>query len=211
MFIEFYQDTVCPWCRIGKANLDQALARWDGERVSVRFKAFLLDPSLPPEGTDFRPLMAGKMAGPARVDQIFGRVTEAGLVAGVHFDFSNVTLMPNSFLSHQLIMLAPPQLASKTFDAITKAYFEENVNIGDVDELVKIAERTGITDIDVRQLLTEGAAAGRVLEDLESARELGIQGVPFILINGRHALYGAQPVEALLRALTEAAANIEEE
>ena len=83
MIIDVYQDTVCPWCRIGKANLLRALKSWEGaDTVTIRWHAYLLDPTTPPEGREFKQNMIDKMGGPDRLKQILGQVTQAGAASG---------------------------------------------------------------------------------------------------------------------------------
>src|ERR1700730_1228050 len=87
MIIDVYQDTVCPWCRIGKANLLRALKTWEGaETVTIRWHAYQLDPTTPLEGRDFNQSMIDKMGGPERLKQIMVHLTQAGAASGLLFD-----------------------------------------------------------------------------------------------------------------------------
>ncbi|MCK9910285.1 DsbA family protein, partial [Microbacteriaceae bacterium K1510] len=117
------QDTVCPWCRIGKQNLFTAIRQWDGEPVTLRYRSFFLDPNVPEQGLPFRESMAA-ITGPGGLDQMFERVTAAGAAAGLTFRFDRVAFKPNTSASHQLIKLASEEKATEMVEAIYQAYFE---------------------------------------------------------------------------------------
>jgi predicted DsbA family dithiol-disulfide isomerase len=206
MIIDVYQDTVCPWCRIGKANLFSALAKWEGaDSVTLRWHAFQLDPTTPAEGRDFNQSMVAKMGGPERLKQIFGQVTQAGAASGLHFDFDKVTRMPNTLLSHQLISLAPEEMKLKLIDAIYQAYFEDGRDIGSLDVLVAIAEESQIDGAKLREQLEANEALEAVKADLASAQDYAIRGVPYFILDGKLAVSGAQAADGFLSALKQAA------
>ncbi len=202
MVIDIFQDTVCPWCRIGKQNLQTALAEWQGEEVEIRYRAFQLDPTTPLEGHPYQETMLKKMGGtPEQLHSALQRVTDAGQAAGVRFDFSSVQTMPNTILSHQTIALTPEERKQDMVDAIYRAYFEDGKDIGDREVLLRLAEQIGLNreDISARLLAKEGLE--EVEEDLEFAGKAGITGVPFFIINNKYALTGAQPAGTFLQAL----------
>jgi predicted DsbA family dithiol-disulfide isomerase len=119
MVIDIFQDTVCPWCRIGKKNLMDALAKWTGEDVEIRYRSFQLDPTTPLEGRPFKAIMESKFGNnPERLQAMLQQVTGAGAAVGVNFDFSGVELSPNTLKSHQLIVLAPEDKKKDVVDAI---------------------------------------------------------------------------------------------
>jgi predicted DsbA family dithiol-disulfide isomerase len=206
MIIDIFQDTVCPWCRIGKKNLTDALEKWSGEPVEVRYRAFQLDPTTPLEGRDFRNVMEGKTGGsPERLDQMFSQVTSAGSAVGLHFDFSKVEKMPSTLQSHQLIALAPEESKQQVLDAIYRSYFEEGKDIGDTETLLDIAELAGLDRSDTASRLQTKEGLEQVEEDLAFASQAGITGVPFFVINDKYALTGAQPSSTILQAMEQIA------
>jgi predicted DsbA family dithiol-disulfide isomerase len=205
MIIDVYQDTICPWCRIGKANLLNALAKWEGaESVTLRWHAFQLDPTTPAEGRDFETEMVEKMGGPERLKQIFAQVTQAGAASGIHFDFDKVTRTPNTLLSHQLISLAPDAMKLKLIDAIYQAYFEDGRDIGSLDVLIAIAEEVKLDGVKLREQLEANAALKAVKDDLATAQGYGIRGVPYFIMDSKLAVSGAQAAEGFLSALKQA-------
>lgn len=197
MKIEIFHDTVCPWCRIGKKNLFVALERWNEEPVEIVWRAFLLDPTLPEEGRDFRANMLAKMGSEEYLDKLFAYTERAGAAVGLRFDFNKLTHAPNSTLSHEIIALAPDDRRTALVDAITQAYFEEDANIGKADVLLEIATRVGI-EIS-RADLEKHTALPLVQADVNQAHALGITGVPFFLLDGEYGVSGARSANDFLK------------
>ncbi|TMV48129.1 DsbA family oxidoreductase [Paenibacillus mesophilus] len=199
MIIDIFQDTVCPWCRIGKANLFQALAMRGGERPQFRFRAFMLDPSVPKEGLPFMNTMKKKYGEQFSQEGMLGRVVEAGAAAGLHFDFGKVEYMPNTRLSLRLIAISPDEPKAELVDAIHRAYFEEGRNIGERSVLLQIADELGLDSAELGARLDRGEGEAQVEEDFAMARRIGVSGVPFFIVGNKFALSGAQPPESFLK------------
>ena len=207
MIIDIFQDNVCPWCRIGKANLFQALRKREGEPVEIRWRAFMLDPTVPEGGLPYLKTMKNKFGEQFSPEAIFGRVVEAGKASGVHFDFDKVGKMPNTRLSHRLIAIAPGDKKTELVEAVNKAYFEEGRDIGSREELLSIAMETGLDAAGLNDRLEQGEGENEVEEDFATAKRIGISAVPFFIIGRKYALSGAQPPEAFLKVMK----RIEEE
>jgi predicted DsbA family dithiol-disulfide isomerase len=208
MIVDVFQDMVCPWCRIGKKNLFDGLEEWrqtHDEPVEIRYRAFLLDPSMPPEGRPFMEVMMNKMGSRERVQQIVNRVTEAGRAVGVPFDFGKVKKMPNTWASHALIKMAPKEMADEMVEAVFRAYFEEGRDIGNMAVLLELAREHGLDDRTVKESLEREEMNGAIKEDLRLAEQLGIRAVPFFILDGKLALSGAHSKETFLKALAEVA------
>lgn len=209
MKIDIFQDTVCPWCRIGKQYLKTAIQQWEkesGEKVEIEYHAYLLNPDLPIEGKPFKKLIEEKMEG-FTVDEVFRSVVEAGKNVGFDFDFQKIEVMPNTLASHQLIKLTPSEKQEAMVDAIYKAYFDHGINIGDIKELLEIAEQQGLDREKVQQQLTNHSKKNEVQKDLDLAREYQIRGVPFFVINDEFGLSGAQSPEAILNVFRDVKRN----
>lgn len=205
MHIDVYHDTICPWCRIGWRHLQLALARWQGEPVTVRHHPFFLNPDTPPEGYDFLPYMTEKFAGRATPAVLFAGPTEAGKRVGLNFHFDRIGKSPNTLMSHRLIELAPDDRREQVVEAIYDAYFEHGRDIGQLDVLVEIAGECGLDRDAMRLKLSGSAATAEVMAGVRQARQLGIQGVPFFVLDNRYAFSGAQPPDMMLRAMQQAA------
>jgi len=85
--IAFVSDVACPWCAIGLASLDQALARLGGEvEAQVHAEPFELNPDMGPEGAEVVPYLARKYGRtPEQVAQAQARIRERGAAVGFAF------------------------------------------------------------------------------------------------------------------------------
>jgi predicted DsbA family dithiol-disulfide isomerase len=199
--IDVFQDTVCPWCRIGKRNLALALERWSGALVQVTYHAYFLQPDLPDEGADFAAVMNAKSGGRKPLETWFDAPRRMGAASGLLFNFEKIRRSPNTMLSHQLIALAPEAQRPAIIDSLYTAYFEQGKDIGSLDVLLGLAAEAGMDRAETRRLLESGAARAQVLDDVDQAHQMGITGVPFFIFNDRYALSGAQPPDALIEIL----------
>lgn len=198
--IDVVQDTVCPWCRIGKKNLDDALAHFDGDAPEVMFHPFFLHPGMPSDGRPFRDHMR-TIKGDDDYSPMLLRVSNAGLQAGLTFNWDKVQRSPNTLLSHALMLSAPVAEQGRVLDAIHTAYFENGIDIGDKQALIDL---TAGLPVDVAKL-DDAAFLDAVSGRAEMARGQGVSGVPFFIINHQFAVSGAQPPSVLLGAMEKAA------
>jgi predicted DsbA family dithiol-disulfide isomerase len=209
MRIEVFSDSVCPWCYIGKRHLESALQQAQMADAEVRWRAFQLNPDLPPEGRDRREYLDAKFGGPEAVQAIHMRIEAAGRGTGIDFQFDKIGRSPNTLNSHRLIRLAESQQrASAMVETLFRAYFIEGRDIGDAATLAELAHTAGVTG-DIRAWLEGGGERTAVLDDLHAARTLGINGVPFFIIENRYTLSGAQPVAVFMQALQAAHQKIQ--
>jgi predicted DsbA family dithiol-disulfide isomerase len=204
MKIDLFHDTACPWCRIGKAHLAAALAQWDEAPVTVHYRAFFLQPNAPPEGINFRDFMLAKSGGQIPPEQWFSAPREMGQRAGLTFNFEQIEYFPNTLLSHQLIALAADAERDAVTDAIYAAYFEHGRDIGSLDVLAEIAGECGLDSDHIRSQLQQNARRDAVLTDVTVARQIGVTGVPFFVVDHKLAFSGAQPTEVILDVLRQA-------
>jgi predicted DsbA family dithiol-disulfide isomerase len=208
MKIDVYSDMVCPWCRIGKKNMNDALEAWNeatGQTIPVVFHAYQLDPKLPPEGLPFNSSMEKKMGGPERIKMMLQRVTEAGAAAGVTFHFDKVDRMPNTVLAHRITALLPEGHQEHWVDSVMKAYFEDGKDIAKLDVLLDIGRSLELDPEEITTLLDEGHGLEAVKKDMEVAQNMGISGVPFFILNGKYVLSGAHPSSQFLEAFRKIA------
>jgi predicted DsbA family dithiol-disulfide isomerase len=207
--LELFADVVCPWCYIGAVRLARALAAPGAPAARLRWRAFELQPSLPPEGVEARPFYEKKFGGKARVDAIFARTTEVARGDGLTLRFDLMRRAPNSRLAHRAILLAQEDGAGEAAAmACLRGHFEEGADLGDRDALLDLLARHGVP-VDVaalRERLAAGAAREQVIADEREAAQLGVTAVPFFVANRRLAVSGAQPPAVLGELLAEAAA-----
>lgn len=198
MVIDVWSDLVCPWCYIGKTRLEKALA--GRQDVSVRWRAFELQPGMPEEGVEARPFYEKKFGGAERVQQIFDRVTGVAREDGLNLRYDLVQRAPNTRLAHRAAKLG----GAGAVGALFRAHFEEGLNIADRDTILDVLARAGLDAADIGRRLDAGEGLEEVLHDEEAAGQLGVSGVPFFVVEGKLGMSGAQPVETFSDFLAEA-------
>jgi predicted DsbA family dithiol-disulfide isomerase len=205
--LDVYADPVCPWCAIGKAELDRALAARPDHPFVRRWLPFELNPDLPPEGVPRAAYLEQKFGAEA-VGAMLGRVTEAAARAGVAMDFARVARQPNTRDAHRLILWAGVEgLQDDVMAALMRAHFEQGRDIGDAPTLAEIAAEAGMDAAVVRRLIGSQADCETVAAMGNEARMMGITGVPSVVIGGAHVVVGAQPADVWLRIIDDIAAH----
>ena len=204
--LDVFADVACPWCYLGKRQLEQALAGYPLP-VEVRHRAFQLNPGASAAGVPATEYLAKKFGSTERVKQAHARLAAMGAPVGIAFAWDK-QVATNTRLAHRLIALAAEQGHEQVaLDALFRANFEEGVNVGDPAAAIAALKHHAVP-LDYPALeaaLAEGGGEESVDRDLREAREQGIDGVPLFLADGRLAISGAQPVEVLRSFLDEAA------
>ena len=202
MLIDVYSDVVCPWCYIGEKRLSKALADRPDLEVDVRWRPFQLQPGMPEGGLPWAEFSRRKFGGEDGAKAAFSQVAAAGEQDGIRFDFGRVASAPNTVDAHRLIHFAENyRVQWELAGALFRAYFTEGKDLNDHGELVDIASSAGLEALEVREYLAGEGGVEDVRSSQEEARRLGITGVPFYVIDGRYAHYGAQPVQVFGEAL----------
>jgi predicted DsbA family dithiol-disulfide isomerase len=212
MKVEIWSDIVCPWCYIGKRRFETALGRF-GHRddVEVAWRSFELDPGAPPrrelEYLEYLANKYGMSLEQAEASQ--KRLTEQAVGEGLEFHLA-ATQGGNSFDAHRLLHLAAASgLQDALKERLLRAYFTEGETIGEPEALARLAVEAGLDHDQVVDLLAGDLYAEEVRADERRARLLGINGVPFFVIDERYGISGAQPPELILSALDQAWAERE--
>ena len=206
MTVDVVSDAVCPWCFVGKRRLEAALAESAGADVSVQWRPFQLDPTIPAEGLDREAYMRAKFRDDARLAEVHQRLKALGAEVGIAFDFAAIKRSPNTLDAHRLIRWAGEAgVQDAVVERLFSAYFERGEDIGDRDALVRIAQESGMSGEDVKRRLADEADAAEVKAEIERAQQLGVSGVPFFIFANKLAVSGAQSAEVLARAMKEAA------
>jgi predicted DsbA family dithiol-disulfide isomerase len=209
MELEVYADPICPWCFIGKRRLDAALGLVaGGDGVSVEWRAFQLNPSMPPEGMERSGYLAAKFGGAARATQVYGVIAREGAAEGIAFAFRRIRRTPNTLDAHRLVRLAAREgRASDMMERLFAAYFLEGRDIGARGELVAVAGEAGFDRDRAAAFLAGNGDRETVLAEDAAARAAGVGGVPHFVIARRIAVPGAQPPEVIARAIELARAG----
>lgn len=208
MRIDIWSDYICPFCTVGERHLNLALENFAGrEDVEVVWRSFQLDPDAPtePEGTAAEYLTRRKGMSLAQVEQMNGALAERAAAVGLDFNWRE-SVMVNTMTAHRVGHLARAHGRGIEWDELVKhAYFTDGRNIADHDQLRDFADRVGLDRAEVdRVIADESAYADEVAQDIALARQIGVQGVPFFVFDGRLAVSGAQPVEVFEQALAQA-------
>ncbi|MEA5454946.1 DsbA family oxidoreductase [Sinomonas sp. JGH33] len=214
MNIDIWSDIACPWCYIGKRRFEKALADFPHkDQVTVTWHSFQLDPSLPEhyDGTELDYLSKRKGMRPDQVSQMFDHVAQVAAGEGLAYDFGSV-VVANSFPGHELIHLAKAadagtagnSTADAVKEALLSAHFERGLDIGSREVLLAVGTAAGLAEAQITEALDAGTYRDAVRADIRQAKMLGIQGVPFFVIDDKYGVSGAQSAELFARALETA-------
>ncbi|MED4956645.1 DsbA family oxidoreductase [Paenibacillus sp. FSL R5-0527] len=207
MKIEVWSDFSCPFCYIGKRRLEKALEAFEHrEEIQVVYRSFELDPEAPKDAElSIHELLAVKYGlSLPQAKESNQNVAAQAKAEGLDYHF-DTAIPTNTFDAHRLSHYAGEKGKAKEMtERLYRAYFTDSLHIGDRDTLVRLAEEAGLDGREAGEVLDQNRYADQVLEDEREARQLGIRGVPFVVLRGKYAVSGAQPLEifqgALLRA-----------
>ena len=200
MQIDVISDTVCPWCFIGKRRLDAAVAQRPHLGIQVNWRPYQLDPNVPREGVERRAYFRAKFGDGERVKGMSETLVTYGAELGIAFAFDKAEKRPNTIDSHRLIRWASSVgVQDAVVEALFKAYFEQGRDIGDAAVLTSVAADCGMDAELVEELLASEADRELVLREAGLAGQMGVQGVPAFVLEGKYVLVGAQDTDVLLR------------
>jgi len=206
--IDIVSDVVCPWCFIGKRRLEAALElhRERDPRApqpQVAYHPFELNPDLPREGVSRADYIARKFG--ARGYSAHDRLVDIGAQLDIPFAFERIARQPNTLAAHALIECARRHgVQGAVKEALMKAFFVDGRDLSDAATLAGIAAGAGLERKQAEACLADEELRRAVAEEEDRARQMGVQGVPFFIFNGRVVVEGAQPPETLLQAMLEA-------
>ena len=208
MEIDIIFDTVCPWCYIGKRRLEKALTMRPHIKAKPKWRPFLLNPEMPPEGIDRTAYLVKKFGSEARVTRIYGAIGEAGQSVEIDFAFDRIDRTPNSVDSHRLLRFAEKKgLIDELVEVLFVEFFINGRNIGDIDVLTEIGAANGLDARKLRAYLDSDEDVRLIYDENVRAHRLGINGVPSFAFNDKFVISGAQEPEVLARMLDAALAT----
>lgn len=207
MNIDIWSDVACPWCYIGKRRFERALSDFPhADQVTVTWHSFQLDPTLPEhyDGTELDYLASRKGMPRDSVKEMFDQVTAVAADEGLAYDFESL-VVANSLSAHELLHLAKANgVGDSVKESLLSGHFEHGADIGDRDTLVRIGTAAGLESRDIIDALESHRYRDAVQADIAEARALGIQGVPFFVIDSKYGVSGAQSPEVFGQALEQA-------
>ncbi len=205
--IEVWSDVVCPFCYIGKRELESALSRFPHrDQVKVVWKSFELDANAPdraPHDTYGMLMERYRIGREEAVARVSG-VTQRAASLGLKYDYDKV-IVGSSFQAHRLLQYAKSKGKGDAMkERLFRAYFTEGKHLADKPTLVALAKEVGINADEVRYDLDNDAWVREVRADEQEARRLGVSGVPFFVFDRRFAVSGAQSSAVFRQALEKA-------
>ena len=212
--IDFVSDVSCPWCAVGLASLEQALAQVASDvSATITFQPFELNPHMVPEGEDTTEHLAKKYGStPEQAASIRETIRARGAELGFTFNLDKRSRIYNTFNAHRLLHWAHQdgpagaQVALKK--AYLKAYFTDGENPSDRAVLVRIAGEVGLDVARAQEILDSDEYADDVRAQEQFYLRNGINSVPAVVINGQHLISGGQPPEVFANALQRIAAQV---
>ena len=207
MKVEIWSDVVCPWCYIGKRRWETALSRFDGAaEVDVVWRSFQLNPDQPrgertPQDEYLRRKLGGTLE---QVRVLNARVAALATGEGLAYDFERYQVI-NTLDAHRVAHLGTALGAGDNVqERLLRGQLVEGEVLDDPETLVRLGSEAGLPADEVRDVVSTDRYAVEVAGDLELARALGINGVPFFVFDRRYGLSGAQPPEVILEVLETA-------
>jgi predicted DsbA family dithiol-disulfide isomerase len=206
MRVDIWSDVVCPWCYVGKARFEQALASFPHrDQVEVTFRSFELDPGAAVGGHETNLAMISKKFGLPMPQAIQMEERVAGLARAEGLEYQLERPNGNTFDLHRLLHLARANgRQGAVVDALYQANFAQARQVFDRDVLVEVATGAGLDEGDVRKVLDSDQYADSVRADEAQAHALGATGVPFFVFDMKIGVSGAQAAETFTRALAQA-------
>ena len=209
MKIDFVSDVSCPWCAIGLKALEQAIERLEGDKPTIAFQPFELNPKMAPEGEEIVEHITRKYG--ITAEQAAANteaIRQRGASVGFTFGTGQRRRIYNTFDAHRLLHWAGLEGRQRELKhALLTAYFTEGENPSDHALLSRVAGDVGLDVARAQAILASDEFAADVREREAFYQQQGINGVPAVILNDRHLIQGGQPVEVFEQALRQIAAE----
>jgi predicted DsbA family dithiol-disulfide isomerase len=200
--VQVIYDPSCPWCYIGKRQLEKAVSRRPESTVERSWWPFLLNPDMPPEGVDRSHHLIRKFGSEARVSRIFRAIAHVGQSVEIQFAFERIGRAPNTLSAHRLVRYASRfGVADAAVEALFDNHFVKGQDIGNLAVLTDIGRLLGLDAAAVERYLESDADLTDIHEENARAHRLGINGVPAFVFAGMFVICGAQDPKVLTRML----------
>lgn len=206
--IDMVSDVMCPWCTIGLHALEQAIEKLGDEySVDIRFRPYELNPDAPAAGLPaFENLQKKYGLSRQQVLANYANITERGKELGFTFNMEKRTHYYNTFDAHRLLYWASESGKQRALKhALISAYFTDAKDVSNHAILSDLAQSSGLDAQEALALLRSDRYAVEVRENQAKYRQLGIQSVPSMIVNGQYLITGSQPVSGYEQALRDIA------
>lgn len=202
--LDILSDPICPWCLIGKTQLETALAAEPDHPFTVEWHPFQLNPDMPKDGMDRRLYLETKFGGKDQAIKVYAQIAQHAEKIGLEIDFGAIKRTPNTVDAHRLIHWAGIEgKQNDVVDALFAAYFKEGRDIGNIEVLADIADSAGLDAAVVTKLLQSDADIDNIQKRDTHSREMGVTSVPTFIVDGKHAVPGAQAPELWQKVIAE--------
>lgn len=206
--VDVISDVVCPWCYIGKRQLEKAIELWAQRHpdapVEVSWHAYQLNPDAPAEGVAREDYLRSKF-GSADIRQLYARVSAAAESIGLAMDFERIVRQPNTLAAHALIAAMPAGAMQQAMvEELFRGYFTAGADLTARDELLDIAERAGMPRDAAAETIDDRRALDVIAQADRELREQGVSGVPLFIVDRRIGVHGARGADAIVSALEQA-------
>src|SRR5579863_8848160 len=185
--IDIVSDAICPWCYIGKRQLERALVTLDGEGLSfsIHWNPFQLNPDMAKEGVDRAQYRAWKFGSAEKAAALDARIVDAAAQMGLEFHPERIKRTPNTIDAHRLIWFAGQHdVQGAAMEQVFRAYFIDAQDIGQHSVLADCAAAAGL-DRDEAAAFLAGELADKEMRVADrAAREAGVSGVPSFFLDG---------------------------
>jgi predicted DsbA family dithiol-disulfide isomerase len=208
--IEVISDAICPWCWVAKRRLDRVIAALSPHvAASVTWRPFELNPEMPKAGIDRRAYRSAKSGSWQRSQALDAQVAAAGRPDGLVFNHDRMERTPNTIDAHRLIRLAGQEgKQTEIVEGLFAAYFNEGRDIGDPAVLADIGTSAGLDHTRIVAMLASDEGLKEVRSELQRAQDLGVSGVPTVLVDGVPLFSGAIRAELMEAELRKAAGHV---
>lgn len=204
MNIDVFFDFICPWCLIGKRQLQIAIQQLRQSHpdveVKLHWRGVQLLPHIPVDGIPFNAFYLQRLGSMTAVRMRQAQVRQAAKAVYIDIDFERIHRMPNTAKAHSLFVnalkISSPEQSERLLEGLFSAYFHHSENIADTAVLRKIAMYCGYAEAVIDHILAEPSI-------LFISKDTGGKGVPYFVFDGCFAMVGAQPAEALYKGMLE--------
>ncbi|KOY80428.1 DsbA family oxidoreductase [Lysinibacillus macroides] len=208
MKIEIWSDYVCPFCYIGKKQLEKAIqdTGYDGQ-VELIYKSYQLDPTTPVDSnvSVYESLAKKYEISFEKAQEMTEGVTARAKEVGLNYNFSNL-MEENTLKAHRLVKWAEQQGdVTALVESLLYSHFIEGKRIGQDEVLLTIAEQVGLQREEVAKILVADTFKEEVEADIQEGLQLGVRGVPFFVLNRKYGISGAQPQQVFEETLHKVA------
>lgn len=206
MKVEIWSDVMCPWCYIGKRRFEKAMSQLpEADQIEVEWKSFQLNPHMKtqPDKNIIEYLAELKGWSLDQSKKMHDHVTDLAKAEGLDYRFDKA-VVANSFDAHRFLQYAKKHnLGDQAEELLFTYYFTHGKNIADHSFLVELGAELGLDKTKIQNMLKTDEYTAEVNNDVNESQNLGIQGVPFYVLNRKYGISGAQPTDSFLQALQQ--------